>query len=296
MGPLALAAILYHLDAARLGRQLLAVRVGPLLWALLPLALSVFVKGLRWNLLIRAYGVREPLADSMRTYAVGILYGMLTPGRLGELWKAQPLARRGVSWGRAVTACVLDRMLDLASLAVLALGVLLPRQWSVIAALGMLGAVAVGALLRVWSAAGRRLGPALLRRLGQKQTDEATPSRPWNAPALAFWTLVFWMLYFWQIACLAAAADLCLPAPLWIPAVALAAIAAMLPVSILGLGTREAALLFLLAGRADPETIVLFSLLYLYIYFGGMAIGYAASIQDPRRSNSGQAPKDPAQR
>jgi len=64
-----------------------------------------------------------------------------------------------------------------------------------------------------------------------------------------------------------------------IPAVAGAAIAAMLPVSFMGLGTREAALLAFLVGTGLPrEGIVFFSLLYLYIYLVGAGIGWLLSL------------------
>ncbi len=277
-----LAAILYRIDSRQLFGRLRLLSPAPLLWALVPLFFSVYIKGKRWNVLIRGYGVHEPLWHSVHTYAVAIAYGMITPGRVGEFWKAQSLTRNGVPLERALVAAVLDRLLDLVSLAALALGVLLPQSWFVIACLAALGGAFVIVFLRAWRSLGRRLAPLLLRRMGRTESDAGLPEEPWQYAPLALWTMLFWGLYFWQIGCLAAAAGLPLDATEWVVAVAASAIAAMLPISIMGLGTREAALLYFLADRAPAPTIVLFSLLYLYIYFSGALLGYLVSLT-PRK-------------
>jgi glycosyltransferase 2 family protein len=255
------------------------LRIAPLFWILIPLAISLPIKSLRWNLLIRTFGIRESQRESFHVYTIGIFSGLLTPGRLGELIKAKNLTDKGLSWRRAILACVLDRGLDLASLGVLALGVLFPLGWVTLGPLAALGGAAALLVISCWRIWEKRFGTLLLklRPVNAEETSggqEQQTSGRFLGLYIALLTMLFWVCYFLQISGLMQAAGLVYSPDLWVSPVAAAAIIAMLPISVMGLGTRELALLHLLClPGAELEAIVIFSLLYTYIYAINGVIG-----------------------
>jgi len=208
LGPLLLLAILTRIDVPRLYAELRHVRVFPLLWIVIPLVLSLLVKGRRWNRLVAGQGRPESTLHSTNVYAVGVFYGMLTPGRVGEVWKAIVLSRRGVPLSSALALCVLDRLLDLGCMALLALGLLLPHGTAWILGLWLAGAAFVILFLHAW----QRSAPFFARLLLRRDTAVQRPGLPArHAPEIALWSLVFWILYFWQIGGLLLAAGYWLP-------------------------------------------------------------------------------------
>src|SRR3954447_14463233 len=98
-------------------------RANPLLVGL-SIALYVpflLVKAARWRLL--AADMRMPMSfgEAWRVYAIGLAAGTFTPGQVGDMLKAWYLQRDGYPLGRALGSSILDRLFDVAGLAVLGL-------------------------------------------------------------------------------------------------------------------------------------------------------------------------------
>ena len=60
-----------------------------------------------------------PAPVAFRYYAASIFWGIITPGRIGEAAKIVYLKKRGISAGRGAVSVILDRLLDLSLLLLL---------------------------------------------------------------------------------------------------------------------------------------------------------------------------------
>src|SRR5438552_1611014 len=98
-------------------------KANPLLVAL-SIALYVpflIVKAARWRLVSSDMNMPLRWSDTWRIYAIGLAAGTFTPGQAGDVLKAWYLQRAGYSLARALGSSILDRLFDVAGLAVLGL-------------------------------------------------------------------------------------------------------------------------------------------------------------------------------
>jgi len=119
-------------------------------WVLL--SLPVFyvhtaVKAIRWRLYLNAQGVGLSFWEANRMYTSGTFLGLVSPGRVGEVYRAWILRReRGVNPGLGIASVLVDRLADIAVLlAVGGFGLLYLVQQG----LGIGTAMAIGPILPV---------------------------------------------------------------------------------------------------------------------------------------------------
>jgi uncharacterized membrane protein YbhN (UPF0104 family) len=265
LGPLALAAILSRVDRSALLASVRSADPWLLAIAYLTPLPAIGIRVLRWRLLLGAPGADWPLRALGVLYARAVALGVLTPGRVGELVKAAPVAARGVGLNRALASVLLDRLWDVACLTLLAalapplLGLRLGRDELVVAG-GLALAGLVGALLLAAAGGGRRLRRWLPASLGAADSSRERPSAVVCAGLTgASWAITLTASWLYARA-------LGIPVGYLEMAVlaALCSLVASLPISIAGAGTRDATLLLALAplGVARSEALAL-SLLML---------------------------------
>ncbi len=254
----------------------------------------MFIKVERWQYLLKAQGIAYPLADAVTAYFGTYYIGVVTPGRAGEILKALYLRDCNVSIGTAMVSVILDRVFDLLVLVGLALlGIGLVPQLAALGKLQIWGAVLVlgvtGGLLllrtRVWETLGRWLIRWL--SLGHSDADHNQASdfltglrQVATLPTLfvaLLLSVVSWLVILLE--CYLIAKSLSVAAPFWYLAfaVAVAGMAALLPISIAGIGARDAVLVAVLGliGVA-PQKALAFSLLYFAIF--GLALGVVGAV------------------
>lgn len=299
LGPCLLAVLLWRVGPRQWWRQVTGA--DPVWFAVacamaLPLALG---KGWRWLQIVRAQGVALSLREAVGIYSAGMVAAAVTPGRVGDLAKVYFLTERGADTGTGLAAVVVDRVIDAGLLVLLAtVGIVvvpdLPRAAAVAVGVGtVVGAVAVAALL--WSPS---VAQRLLRRWdGSRWADRATEAvgsfhvgfrsvgpRWW--PIVAAGTVAAWAPYFAAAWCCARALGLALPVVHLVTAVSVAAVLAMVPVTVAGIGTREATFALVLGrGAVTPEQAVALASLLLAWVVVNCAVFYAVS-----RLTLGQAP------
>jgi len=290
LGPLLLAILLWRADRAAIAAALARVQWG---WLLAALALNppvLLLRAWRWRLLLGGFAARLTYWEGAKIYALSVFAGAFTPGQAGELAKAWLVKRHRIPLGAALFSAVADRMLGLAFVALCAIGFclfLLDEAWR-------LGALAVLAIGAAGALVGWRVGPAvaqwlrrwnraarLLERVrGWLRHGGALTSRAWF-PAAAL-TAVSWLLNWAGVYLAAQSLGLPISFAYLSGTMAFCALLGVLPISVMGLGTRDAALIFFLAplGILAADALALSALiLLLRLIYVGLCAGTPWGVQ-----------------
>ncbi len=125
-----------------------AIRLGISGWALL-LSLSLLnylIRFARWHWYLHLFGKRIPWGKHLAYYVAGFAF-TTTPGKAGEAVRSLYLNRHGIPWNQSLAALFVERLLDLAAIAILAIAAawsFASARWPVAVALtGVLAALAL---------------------------------------------------------------------------------------------------------------------------------------------------------
>lgn len=281
--------LLVRLDLSQAARILSAALPLPLLFAAVLLLPLIAIKTLRWLGYLGAEVQWRNFSHGLRVYFGGLFVGFVTPGRLGEFARAYFVRHHtGGSIPRALLTVLVDRLFDLAVLCLVGgLALLsLPVASVYLRALGWLLVTAAGLLPAMIEMAARgKLGPLRvlagstpLAGLAERGFSglEALPAGRWLPATLL--TLVAYGVFFGQGLLLARSLSLGLGFAAVAQCLALASLAALLPISISGLGTREwVVTLYLGTQGLQPERALAFSALVFLMFnlVGGLLGGLA---------------------
>lgn len=271
--------------------------------AIVPL---ILVKTVRWQILLRAQDVRYALWPAFLAYFGSLFVGFLTPGRLGEFVKAFHVQKEcNISLARAVSSVLADRLFDLCALLTVGMAAI----FALPAIPGSAKAGVVAALVLLVIPAILFLYAPLFERVQRWVTDPHHSStwranysggighllfgpRGWlteihlslrrltrsNLLISSLLTVVAYALFFVQCYLLALALGLSAGfAPVTL-AIALGSLITLVPISISGLGTRDAVLIaYLGTAGVSAEAALSFSLLVFFaFYLGGGLLGLLA--------------------
>lgn len=238
-------------------------------WPLWLLVLAAFAAGhlvaaYKWWILVRAACARVPYFEAVKAHGAGLFANTWLPSIVGgDLVRAGWLGRsRG--YATPLMAGMADRALDLTALLLLAAvglvltgtngGDRLAEVW-LFAALGLTALVAVALLGHRWLARGS--GPQALRdRLGKiLPAISALRSLPRRSLAALGLSVMVQALFISLNFAIGNVMGIHIPFAVWLLAWPLAKIVALAPVSLGGLGVREAALAGLLAPFGVTATL-----------------------------------------
>ncbi len=295
-----LGVILARVDRAALWANLKATRPAPFAWALVLFVPQNFISALRWKMMAGRFitiGWRDAVGMILGSQSLNIIL----PSKMGDLTKAVFLARSGaLDLSRAGSLVIFEKALDLAALclwAVLGAAGLFkfapgrpdaPR----LAALALLTAtigLAVIALVAVLyflppgrlsslrrGAAAPSGGPHRLARLlasGREvmQTLQRAEARRGSLVTLS---IILWGLHLLQIRCFFGSLNAETPWLAFASLTPLAIFVGLIPISLFGVGTRDAALIFLFTPYQPAEVMAgvgfYVSLRYIVPAIGGL--------------------------
>ncbi len=234
------------------------------------------VKTARWRLVSGDMRMPVGWGDAWRIYAIGLAAGTFTPGQAGDTFKAWYLERKGYPLGRAFGGSVLDRLFDVAALAMIGLlGVAVYGQrfaghspalvaWAVACAV-LLGLAAYNPT-RTWAVnlVRRRLARLRASDADTQQAEAWSLSRSTLVWVVAL-TVAGFALSILRVWLLAGAVGVWL-GPLEVAgSVGLTTAAALVPVSVGGIGTRDAvsALALSQVGYAAADGVAVAALILL---------------------------------
>lgn len=293
LGPLSLVWVFYKLDSPAAVLHILRDANGWLVGlALLLNLVNVELKVERWRRLLQERGIDYPRGPARVAFLGACYAGFVTPGRVGDILRAEYLRReKGVPFSEGALSVVVDRVCDVAALALfVALSLLHLRRVVTpeIAAVGwaLVGATAVATLAFVAisirrPAAPRAEGPARLSFRSVLSSLRSFPPRALAVPMAL--TLVTFGVTFVQGFLLARA----IAVPIAIEDVSALLSAAtflgLLPISISGVGIREAlfALVFPARGFEAGAGVALGILVFVVIYGGVALLGLFVGMARP---------------
>jgi uncharacterized protein (TIRG00374 family) len=303
LGPAILAYFLVTTDLHRIAAILREVRWTPLVLSLALFAGVVGSKAWRWRRLIAALGMPTPtLGRAATLFLIGQFAGAATPGQSGDFVRAWYLRERGSALSTALFSILFDRLLDFLLLALVSLVGLVAfldvfppavRPPILVATVGF-AAVMVAVVPALMARRSRRwlferlrgVAPESFRhRLTRWQSLlETLELHPPLVLALLASTIVATLVVMVRVWLLFRALDVGVPMALVVAASALISILQTVPVSIAGVGVRDAVLVAVLARHGYPaERALALSALFLVLVVEQMLLGFLVAVA--RRSS-----------
>ena len=246
------------------------------------LIIPMFIlKALRWRYMMKQQGINYNLKESVSMYFAAMYVGFITPRKVAELLKAAYLVRDGYSFGRSFFSVFFDRLADLLFLAVIGyVGLFFFQNLfrNQILWLSLLAAVelVVAFVLLVKKEWAKSLLQSLLKKVAPTKykdsvhvnvNDFYASLKTFNFKATTMVLLLtsFSYLFFFIMAILLAESlGIKVSYFLLIVSVTVATLVTLLPVSIAGVGTRDASLLLMLGSLGvSKESIIAYSTLLL---------------------------------
>lgn len=257
----------------------------------------IFIKADRWRILVSLQDFQIKRKDAFLYYLSGIFMGIVTLGRIGELARALYLKEQGFpSLAQAISTVIADRLLDIYMLLiVVSIAPLYLGFDGNITVAGISGFIVLTVFIpflayfrppwatRLYKNHLIRWLPKMVKRglEGFHLGFEKIISSHLFIPICL--TVVAYAFYF--LSCFIAVRAFSLPLSYLdiIMIMAITNLISLLPISVAGLGTREATLMFILIPRGiEPEKILAFSFsIFMIFYIGGGIAGWLAWIKHP---------------
>lgn len=292
IGLILLAVILFHVDLGEVWLQLRLSDPVLIAAAIILIVPQVAVRAFRWQKMLARQVIYCPFKYTLSFYFAGIYIGLLTPGRLGEVAKAFFLKQRGLaSLSQALPSIIADRCLDLYCLVMFALISLYPLGLGLQSPVAA-GTVCIVAALFPWfilSYSQSSRIPGLIRsfiatRLGMKRAEAlvsfskvAEPPKYIQIVYLLLLTVASYGIYFLQTFFIARSIGLGLDYFTIAMVVSIAILVGFIPVTIAGLGTREAVFILLL-GRFGISSASALSFAFFYNLVYIVCVGLISAV------------------
>ena len=270
----------------------------------LALALLLFIpllviKAMRWQLLMNAQNIEYSLKDSTIMYAAALYIGALTPGRIGDFIKVLYLKEDGYPFGKSFVTVLLDRLFDLSSLLLLGyVGMLLfitlfERTITILSCI-LAGTFSLILFFLYKRDLGRRILEYISSHFIPEKYREKTKTGfsdlynsiktlKTNQLILAtVMTFFGWIIYFLTMYLLAFSIGIDIPFLYLATCVSISAVITLIPISISGIGTRDATLIILFSYLGlSKESAIAFSMMILIMFAFNGAIGLIAWLKKP---------------
>lgn len=259
-----------------------------ILLAIIVVFFSIIVKGIKWNELIKAYKIKYPLRKSMVAWIVGFALGIVTPGRVGDLFRAVYLKKdENISLGKSLVTVIIDRVFDLVVLFILAfLGLFFllksfSIEFNIIFAIALAFICFLGGIYMLTK---KKYVHYILRPIFRKFVPEKFKYKikisfhdfydnfiyfkkaKWPVLTCFLLTIVTWLFMLLEAYFLMLSLNISIDFSFFVLVLPVTFLLELVPVSIMGIGTRDAALIFFFSLISlSAATAVSFSFLLLFV-------------------------------
>jgi uncharacterized protein (TIRG00374 family) len=295
LGPALLLYFLLTIDLGEMWAILKSMNPWWFLLSCVTLFPFLFMKGWRWQLILKSWNMPINLVDATALYSVGIFLGNVTPGQAGDAVKAWYLKRRGYPLAPALLSIIVDRFFDVAIMGLAAASGLfffrefLPTQvqWlltlvpvGVVVGLIFLGSRSLRAFLVERVAP--RVVPRRLRELAGRSSlsGRSLDIAPAQLALITFVSAAGLLITFVRLYFLFIALDQRMPIGPYIALIGTIALVQI--VSIGGIGTRDAVMLSILPLYGIDKTFAFtISTLFLLLNVLAVVTGFLVSLRYP---------------
>lgn len=249
---------------------------------------ATVLKSYRWKKIMDTQKIYYSMKNAFLIYGSSSLLGLITPGKIGDFSKVAHLKKDNHSLGRAFLGSFLERIFDL-SFAVAFVFVALffipivpsfplnlyaLAKWIGLAIFFLLGFLALFYFFK----------KQFVLDLSREILEDLRKFKTKNISFIFTLSALVWFFYFLLIYLIAVSLDLQQNVTfLYLSfAAAIALLSGFLPITVVGIGTREAVFIFLFTPLGiAKETIITFSLLILINYLALFALNFYCWIKKP---------------
>lgn len=257
------------------------------------------IRAIRWQLLMKAQDIEYSLKDSTLMYVAALYIGAITPGRIGDFIKVFYLKGDKHPFGKSFATVLLDRLFDLISLLLLGYAGMLLFITFFERAIIILSCIFVGTvLLIIFFIYKKDFSIGILEYISSNLIPERYREnaktgfsdlyngiKALNTSQFAvatFITFFAWVIYFVMMYLFALSLGINIPFLYLATCVSISAVITLIPISISGIGTRDATLIILFSYLGlSKESAIAFSMMILFMYAVNGFIGLVAWLKKP---------------
>jgi len=258
--------ILFKIDRVKFFEEFQKANIMPLAISFAALFVVLYLKAIRWHILVKQVGLKPSIIESWKLYHIGYFLAMITPAKLGEFGRAAYLVHAGLNKRTSFGIAIIDRLADVIVTGVFILGAIwILFGWPI--ALEATLFSLLGMLIVIFITKRTSLGSKLINVLPFLRSI-LTSTVVSQVTAI---TVVHWFMYFTWAILIARSIGIDLPVVTLSAIFAIAGAVAVLPIAPSGLGTRDAALVTLLApfGIPTEQAVALAFLMFTSIIVSG---------------------------
>ena len=291
--------ILLNIDVSKILQILIDTDLLYLSMALALITPQIVMKAWRWQLLMRMQNINYSLKDTALAYFAGLFMGTITPGRLGDFIKVLYIQNRGHSFGKSFVSVFVDRTFDLLSLILIGYVsmfvfiTVFKREIFILSAIFL-----TIALLFIFFIVDKRTNRRFLSWLytffvPEKYKKDIKMNfddflkdlgllKVQGLFLAAIITIMVWGIYFVMAYLFALSININIPFLYLATCVSISAVITLIPISISGIGTRDATLIILFSYFGlSKESAIAFSMMILFMYAVNGFIGLLAWLKKP---------------
>jgi uncharacterized protein (TIRG00374 family) len=268
--------------------------------------IALLFAAIRWQYIMRRFSIRLPFTSTLVYQLIGTAAALVTPGQVGEFVKVFYHRREGYPAGESFLSVLIDRLCDIFTLVLfgfIAISVIfrVPIPLAIILGIsGITGVTLVFLFLRNKEENGYKMA-ALLARITPKAYKEMARKNvlqltrkisEFNTRFLFSVAILSLTNFFFQLLrsyMLVLALHIQVPFTYFAMVVPLLRLVGLLPISILGIGTRDITAIYLLGrvGVSQPSALLVSTLTLITVQFQTMA-GLVAWWRNPLRFKKGE--------
>jgi len=282
--------IILNIDFKLFIKEFSAINIPYLLIAFALMLGVIVAKSLRWRSILKSLNIKIDQFLSLRLFWLGTYVGIITPGKIGEIVKAYFLKARGHDPLKSIFSIIADRILDIIILLLIGFFVAifyLTVLKNYIIILGSILILLIVLFFLVFNEKGifyRLIDKFLKNSLGKNFNNYNISLRGfWQEikniklkyiVETLFYLILSWFLYFFSLYLITQSLHIRISPILTVATTTAAAIVSMLPISIAGLGTRDATIIYIFSLiNLSKESAVIFSFFILITELIAIAFG-----------------------
>jgi uncharacterized protein (TIRG00374 family) len=291
-GPVILIIILCRVDLKLLSESVSHASFFHLVAAYLLIIPPLLFRVMRWRILLSTQKIPLNFMEALNIYSFSIFAGIATPGRIGEFIKVLHIRQKGGPLGFSILSVILDRLIDIAFIFPFSLwsfSVFFSINARLYLFLALLAACTAGLWLLVHLSFKResqkfiyeKMIPSKLKNRSVSGSVEfsADLRKLGIGPLLkgVGFTALAWGMYYGSAYMMNLALGLGVPFIDMFCIAAATSLVSIVPVSVMGLGTRDMVLIVLLAkyGINETQAVALSVLMLSTLLFNALVCSYS---------------------